>query len=75
MMMLNQLKPGDIARIVAFENISELKNRFVSKGISEGSMIRIISCFGLITFDVDSKIFSVSDGIAGRVRVIKLKLS
>ena len=48
MTMLNQLKSGDMARIVAFENESELKKKFVSKRILEGSIIRIISCFGLI---------------------------
>lgn len=73
MTMLNQLKSGDIARIVAFENGSELKKKFVSKGILEGSIIRIISCFGLITFNVDSKIFSVSNGIAENVRVINVQ--
>lgn len=71
--MLNQLKSGDIARIVAFEDKSELKKEFVSRGIFEGSIIRIISCFGLITFDVDSKIFSVSKGIAENVRVIDVR--
>ena len=73
MTMLNQLKSGDIARIVAFENGSELKKKFVSKGILEGSIIRIISRFGLITFNVNSKIFSVSNGIAENVRVIKVQ--
>lgn len=73
MTMLNQLKSGDIARIVAFENGFELKKKFVSKGISEGSIIRIISCFNLISFNVNSKIFSVSNGIAENIRVIELK--
>jgi len=72
MTMLDQLKSGNIARIVAFKNESELKRKFVEKGILEGSLIRIISCFGLITFNVDSKIFSVSNGIAKNVRVIKV---
>ena len=73
MTMLDQLKSGNIARIVAFKNESELKRKFVEKGILEGSLIRIISCFGLITFNVDSKIFSVSNGIAKNVRVIEVK--
>jgi len=73
MTMLNQLKSGSIARIVAFENGSELKKKFASNGLLEGSFIRIISCFGLITFNVDSKIFSVSNGIAKNVRVIEVE--
>ena len=70
MTMLNQLKSGDIAIIVAFKNESELKKKFISKGILEGSLIRIISCFGLITFNFDLKIFSMSNSIAENVRVI-----
>ena len=73
MTMLNQLKSGDIARIIKFENETAFKKKFISNKISEGSIIRIISCFGLITFKVNSKIFSVSNGIAKNVRVIKLK--
>ena len=74
MTMLSQLKSGDIARIVAFENGIDLRYKFVSKGIFEGSILRVISCFGLITFNVDSKIFSVSCGIAEKVRVIKFEV-
>ena len=73
MAVLNQLKSGDIARIVAFKNGSKLKKKFVSKGILADSFIEIISCFGLVTFSMDSRIFSVSNSIAENVRVIKLK--
>jgi len=75
MTMLSQLKSGVTARIVAFDNNSILKEKFVSNVITEGSIIRIISCYGLITFSVDSKIFSVSFCIAEKVRVIELKIS
>ena len=72
MTMLNQLTSGTFARIVSFEENSELKMEFISKGIAEGSTVRIISCFGLITFSANSKIFSVSYGIAEKVRVIQI---
>ena len=74
MTILSQLKSGDIARIVAFENGIDIRNKFVSKGIVKGSIIRVISCFGLITFNVDSKIFSVCISIAEKVRVIKFEV-
>lgn len=73
MVKLNELKPGTIARIVAFENEPGLKNKFVSHGIIEGCIIRVISTFGLITFNIDSKIISVSKNIAENVRIIELK--
>ena len=55
------------------KNESDMKQKFVSKGILEDSFIELISCFGLITFNVDSRIFSVSNSIAENVRVIELK--
>ena len=73
MTMLNEIKPGKIARIISFENGPELKNKFTSKGIFEGSIIRIISSFGLITFNLNSKIISISKNIAENVRIIELE--
>jgi len=73
MTMLHQLQSGDIARIVAFEPSSEITKTLGSKGIMEGSIIRIISRYGLITLSVHPKIFSVSDGIAKNIRVIKIR--
>ena len=73
MTKLHEIKPGKIARIVAFENGPELKKRFMSKGIFEGCFVRLISSFGLITLKKNSKILSVSKNIAENVRVIELK--
>jgi len=72
MTMLNQLKSGDIARIVNFEDGYELRYKFESKGLFEGSIIRVVSSFGLFTFSINSKIFSVNSQIAKKVRIIKL---
>ena len=74
MTMLNQLKAGDIARIINLDEKSEITNTFISNGISEGNIIRVISCFGLITFNVNSKIFSISKALGKNVRVIKLSI-
>jgi len=73
MTMLNQLKSGDIARIISLENEHVLKKKFISNILTEGNIIRIISHFGLITFSINSKIFSVSSGIANNIGVIKIK--
>jgi len=73
MTMLNQLKSGDIARIVVIHKNTNLKTKIRLKKISAGSIIRIISSFGTITFNSNSKIFSVSNSITENVRVIKIK--
>ena len=72
MVMLHQLRSGDIVRIVAFMENDYFKDEFISKGIREGSIIRIVSSYGLITFSYNSKIFSVSKGYAENVRVVKV---
>ena len=72
MTMLNQLKSGDIARIIDIDCEPEFTKKFISSGITEGNIIRIISSFGSIIFNVNSRIFSISKGLAKNVRVIKL---
>ena len=72
MVMLNQLKSGSIARIVKFENEPYLKEKLNSKGIIEGSFLKIISCFGLIVIKIDKRMFIIDKRIAKDIRVIEL---
>jgi len=72
MVMLNQLKSGSYARIVKFENRQYIREKLYSKGIMEGTIIKIISCFGLIVFRIDKKIYSIDNRIANDIRVIEL---
>jgi Fe2+ transport system protein FeoA len=72
MVMLNQLKSGSFARIVKIENRSFIRKKLNSKGIFEGSFIRVISCFGLIVFKIEKKTFSIDDKLAEKIRVIEL---
>jgi len=70
MTYLNELKSGDFARIVEIKNAIDLNNLFASKGLSEGSFIKIISCFGNIVFESNRRKFVISKVFAGRIRVI-----
>ena len=72
MVMLNQLKSGSFARIVRIENRPIIREKLKTKGIIEGSFIRVISCFGLIVFKIDKKMFSIDNKIAEKIRVIVL---
>ncbi len=72
-MMLTQLKPGKIARIVTVDGEHKLRQRLSSRGISEGSFVRVISCYGPITCEVvNRKTFTIGYGIAQRIRVIRV---
>jgi len=72
MVMLNQLSSGSFARVVKIENKTLIREKLNSKGIVEGSFIRVISCFGLIVFQVDTKTYSIGNKIAEKIRVIEL---
>ena len=72
MVMLDQLKSGTFARIVKIENKLLLRKKLKSRGITEGCFIRVISCFGLVVFEIDKKIFSISQNVAEKIRVIEL---
>lgn len=72
MMMLTQLKPGEQARIIAVEGGHGLRQKLSLRGISEGSSVRVISCRGPITVEVDRNVVSIGRGMARKVRVMRL---
>ena len=72
MTMLNQLKPNELARIVAIDGEHILRQKLFSKGITENSIIRVISSYGLITFEIGRKTFAIGRGMAQKIRVIKV---
>jgi len=68
--MLTQLKPGEIARIIAVEGGHGLRQKLYLRGICEGNIIRVISCRGPITAEVDRNTVSIGRGMAQKIRVI-----
>jgi Fe2+ transport system protein FeoA len=70
--MLNQLKPAELARIVAIGEEHGLRQKLFSRGITEGSLVRVISSYGLITFEIGRKTFAIGRGMAQKIRVIKV---
>jgi len=72
MVMLNQIASGKFARIVKIENENLLGDRFKLNGIIEGDFVRVISCFGTITVEINNRIFSIGKNIAKKIRVIEL---
>ena len=72
MTFMNDLKPGDIARIVTMNNGSDLINRFGSTRLRESYFIEILSCCGNIIFKSNDKTFVIGKGLAEKIRVIPL---
>ncbi|MHA1204980.1 MAG: FeoA family protein [Candidatus Heimdallarchaeaceae archaeon] len=71
-MMLTQLKPNEKAKIVAIEGGQALRQKLALRGVNEGTFVRIISCQGPITVEVDRNVVSIGRGMASRIRVVKV---
>jgi len=71
-MALNQLNPGEIARIVAIDGGHVLRQKLYLRGIFEGCFVRMISCSGPVTVEVDRNIVSVGRGMAQKIRVMRV---
>jgi len=72
MIMIHQLKPGNLAQLVLFETSENQRKQYETYGIKEGCVLQMISCFGRLTFSIESRIFSVSTIDAKTIRGIKL---
>ena len=68
-MMLTELKPNELARVVAIEGGHGLKHKLALRGIVEGAFVRLISSHGPITIEVDRNVVCIGRGIARRIRV------
>ncbi|MFP3946424.1 MAG: FeoA family protein [Halobacteriota archaeon] len=68
-MLLTQLRPNDLARVVAIEGGHGLRQKLHLRGISEGCFVRVISCSGPVTVEVDRNVVSIGRGMAGKIRV------
>ena len=71
-MMLDELKPGELARVIAVEGGYGLRQRLSLRGISEGSFLRVISNQGPVTVEVDRNTVSVGRGMARKIRVLRV---
>ena len=71
-MMLDELKPGELARVIAVEGGYGLRQRLSLRGISEGSFLRVISNQGPVTVEVDRNTVSIGRGMACKIRVVRV---
>ena len=71
-MMLAELKTGELAKIMAIEGGYGLRQKLSLRGIFEGSFIRVISNQGPVTVEVDRNTVSIGRGMARRIRVMRV---
>ncbi len=69
---LSQLKPGDAGRVMAVEGGHGIRQKLFLRGLFEGSMVRVISCYGPITVEVDRNTVSIGRGMAQKIIVRRM---
>ena len=69
MIPLSQLNPGEQGRVMAVEGGHGIRQKLLLRGLSEGSIVRVISCYGPVTVEVDRNTVSIGRGMAQKVIV------
>ena len=67
--MLTQLRPNEVARVVAIEGGYGIRQKLALRGIVEGAIIRVVSCHGPITVEVNGNLVCIGRGMARRIMV------
>lgn len=70
--MLDELKPGELAKIVVVEGGYGLRQKLSLRGISEGDFVRVISSHGPVTVEVNRNTVSIGRGMARKIRVMRV---
>lgn len=70
--MLDELKPGELAKIMVVEGGRGLRQKLSLRGISEGDFVRVISNHGPVTVEVNRNTVSIGRGMARKIRVMRV---
>jgi len=71
-MPLNQLKPGEQGRVMAVVGGRGIRQKLFLRGLFEGSLVRMISCYGPVTVEVDRNTMSIGRGMAQKIIVRRM---
>ncbi len=69
---LSQMKTGEPARIMDIGGGHGIRQKLNLRGISEGSIVRVISTNGPVTIEVDRNVLSIGRGMAQKIRVTRV---
>ena len=70
---LSQLNPGEQGRVMDVGGGHGIRQKLLLRGLSEGSVIRVISCYGPVTVEVDRNTVSMGRGMAQKVIVRRVR--
>jgi Fe2+ transport system protein FeoA len=69
---LSQLNPGEQGRVIAVEGGHGIRQKLLLRGLFEGSVVRMISCYGPVTVEVDRSTVSIGRGMAQKIIVRRI---
>ncbi|MGB7533744.1 MAG: FeoA family protein [Halobacteriota archaeon] len=72
MLTLSQLKPGEQGRVMVIEGGRGIRQKLFLRGLFEGSVVRVISCSGPVTVEVDRNTVSIGRGMAQKIIVSRM---
>jgi len=72
MLPLSHLKPGEVGRVIAVEGGHGIRQKLFLRGLFEGSVVRVISCYGPVTVEVDRSTVSIGRGMAQKIIVRRI---
>ncbi|MHC1623365.1 MAG: FeoA family protein [Candidatus Methanospirareceae archaeon] len=72
MMPLSKLNPGERGRVMAVEGGRGIRQKLFLRGLFEGSVVRVISCYGPVTVEVDRSTVSIGRGMAQKIIVRRI---
>lgn len=72
MLTLSQLKPGEQGRVMVIEGGRGIRQKLFLRGLFEGSVVRVISCSGPVTVEVDRNTVSIGRGMAQKIIVKRM---
>ena len=68
--MLNEMEPGEQGKIITIQGGRGIRQKLSLRGVSEGSVVRMISCYhGPIIIEVSRSMVALGRGIARKIRV------
>ncbi|CAD6493154.1 MAG: FeoA domain protein [Candidatus Argoarchaeum ethanivorans] len=69
MTTLNQLKTGDVGRVIKVGGGHGIRQKLFLRGLFEGSSVRVISSSGPVTVEVDRNVVCIGRGMAQKIMV------
>jgi len=69
-MMLSDMRPGNFARVIGIERGNRMRQSLHLRGLTEGSVLRVISNIGPVTIEVNGSTICIGRGMAEKIRLI-----